>query len=108
MLSIVTSTGGKSIALLAPDDVYGKTFAEWVPFLANELGIRLVGQYSFTGAPDLRSAAEQLMASGADFALCVCDDDALTAQLLQLRQRTGDAAPRLLFSDAALSNELLK
>ena len=108
MLSIVTSTGGKSIALLAPDDVYGKTFAEWVPFLANELGIRLVGQYSFTGASDFRSAAEQLMASGADFALCVCDDDALTAQLLQLRQRTGDAAPRLLFSDAALSNELLK
>ncbi|MGN0309372.1 MAG: C13 family peptidase [Bacteroides sp.] len=108
MLSIVTSTGGKSIALLAPDDVYGKTFAEWVPFLANELGVQLLGQYSFTGASDFRPAAQQLMASGADFALCVCDDDALTAQLLQLRQQAGDAAPRLLFSDGALSSELLK
>lgn len=108
LLSIVTSAGGQSIALLAPDDVYGKTFTEWVPFLANELGIQLVGQYSFTSASDFRSAAQQLMASGADFALCVCDDDALTAQLLQLRQQAGDAAPRLLFSDAALSSELLK
>lgn len=108
MLSIVTSTGDKSIALLAPDDVYGKTFTEWVPFLANELGIRLVGLYNFAGASDFRSAAQQLMASGADFALCICDDDALTAQLLQLRQQAGDSAPRLLFSDGALSSELLK
>lgn len=108
MLSIVTSTGGKSIALLAPDDVYGKTFTEWVPFLANELDVQLLGQYSFTGASDFRSAAQLLMTSGADYALCICDDDALTAQLLQLRQQAGDSAPRLLFSDAALSSELLK
>ncbi len=106
MLSIVTSTGGKSIALLAPDDVYGKTFAEWVPFLANGLGVQLKGQYSFTGSSDFRPAAQQLMASGADFALCICDDDALTAQLLQLRQQAGDSAPRLLFSDGALSSEI--
>ncbi|MGN0257888.1 MAG: C13 family peptidase [Bacteroides sp.] len=108
MLSIVTSTGGKSIALLTPDDVYGKTFAEWVPFLANELGVQLKGQYSFMGSSDFRPAAQLLMASEADFALCICDDDALMAQLLQLRQQAGDSAPRLLFSDGALSSELLK
>lgn len=92
MLSIVTSTGGKSIALLAPDDVYGKTFAEWVPFLANELGIELLGQYRFTGASDFRPAARQLLASGADFALCICDDDELTAQLYDALLLTGFAA----------------
>lgn len=108
MLSIVTSAGGKSIALLAPDDVYGKTFAEWVPFLANELSIHLLGQYRFTGASDFDAAASQLLGSGADYALCICDDDELTARLLRLRQQAGDAAPRLLFSDAALSSELLK
>lgn len=79
-----------------------------MPFPANELDIELLGQYRFTGASDFRPAARQLLASGADFALCICDDDELTAQLLQLRQQAGDAAPRLLFSDAALSSELLK
>ena len=119
MLSKVSAYGGKKIALLSSADVYGKTFFDWVPFLATELKLELVKNVVYvtdtvkkeyesgTEPVSLEEASQTVIDSGADFVLCAfasCEDAEV---LLEKRSVAGDSAPRLIFSDTAFEDKLL-
>ncbi len=119
MLSKVSSYGGKTIALLSSADIYGKTFFDWVPFLATELKLELVKNVLYvtdsvkkefeSGCEpvSLDEAAQTVMESGADFVLCSFSSCKDAEILLEKRALAADSAPRLIFSDTAFEEKLL-
>ncbi|MCC8038155.1 MAG: ABC transporter substrate-binding protein [Bacteroidales bacterium] len=107
LLSKAWGSGARSICLLVPDDVYGKTFHDWIPFVAIELGLSVSTILEYTSDGELESHARAALSSGADCAICVTQTLQQTHAVLQIRQELGDACPRLLFSDAALSASLI-
>lgn len=119
MLSKVSAYGGKKIAMISSADVYGKTFFDWVPFLATEFNLELVKNVVYvtdtvkkeyesgTEPVSLEEASQTVIDSGVDFVLCAfssCEDAEI---LLKKRSSAGDSAPRLIFSDTAFEDKLL-
>ena len=119
MLAKVTTYGGRRIALLASADVYGKTFFDWVPFLATELDLEIVKNVIYetdtvkkeyesgTESVSLSVAAQTVLGCDADFVLCAFSSYEDAQEVLEKRAAFGDSAPRLLFSDTAFTAELL-
>ena len=119
LLSKVSTYGGKSVSLLASADVYGKTFFDWVPFLATELELEVRQNVIYetdtvkkdyesgTVPVSLPEAAETVLSSDADFVICAFSSYADAETVLKKREEIGDTAPRLLFSDTAFTAELL-
>ncbi len=108
LLSLVTSVGGKSISLLASADMYGRTFTNWIPFLARELGLEVKSLIAYSDDAGLESGFSQLMHSGADYAICALGDRSDVLYVSRARKYYGDHAPRLLFSDSSLNADLLR
>ncbi len=108
LLAKAWESGAKSVALLTPDDEYGQTFLEWVPFLATEMDMKLSTANIFQYTDDLASSAELAMRSGADCLICAVNSAKDAELILMARNRMGDGAPRLLFSNGALSAYLLE
>ena len=120
LLAKVSAYGGKSVAVLSSADLYGKTFFDWSPFIATELGLTLKQNLRYTSentgqnyesgnqALDLQSAAEILMNCESDFAICAFASYKDVSVLLQEREKAGDKAPKLLFTDSAFTPELIK
>ncbi len=106
LLSKTWGGGARSISLLVPDDVYGKTFRDWIPFVGTEMGLTVSAIEEYSGKADLASHATAALSSGADCAICVTQTLAETRTVLEARKQLGDKAPRLLFSDAALTSAL--
>ena len=100
--------GAKTVALLSPDDVYGKTFYDWLPFQSDEMGMTLMANEQFVDTTDVTHKAQSVLGSGADCAVCVTRTAAETRAVLEVRRQLGDKAPRLLFSNEALSPALLQ
>ena len=98
----------KTIGLLTPDDVYGKTFFEWIPFLSTELQMEMQSCEQYKGVEDVREKATVALNSHVDCVICVTDDPQVTQQVLEVRQQMGSKAPRILFSHGALSSKLLE
>lgn len=107
LLSKVINYGGKSVALLAKsDDNYGKTFIDWFGFQAKELGLETKGIYEYQSG-NLATVAQESMASGADFAICVPSAVDDIAVMVDACNATPDA-PRLLFSDMGYGADVIE
>ena len=50
-------------AIIAPDDLFGKTFNDWAPFHANNLGIELTDNRQYATDSDLEKAVADYLAS---------------------------------------------
>ena len=109
MLSRASVYGGRSVALLAGDNLYGKTFIDWVPFLSGELGLEVKGTFVYD-APQGSDAFVQACSSGADFLLCVPsvieDIPLIHKASFEVAQQQG-RSPRMLFSDIAFGKDVI-
>ena len=108
LLAKAWESGASSIALLTPDDEYGQTFYEWVPFFATEMGIELAPENIRIYTDDLAVNAEKALSSGVDCLICAVNSAKDAEVVLQARKAIGDKAPRILFTNGALSAYLLK
>ncbi len=101
--------GAESLALLAPDTDYGKTFYDWVPFHANDMDLTLAPDYTYQYTSDnLAQQAKDALESGVDCIICAAEtvDEAKT--ILKLKQESKEETPRILFTNGALSQSLLE
>lgn len=109
LLAKAWESGAKNIALLTPDDDYGQTFYEWIPFLATELGIKLnsenILQYN---DDDLKAKAQTALESGVDCVICTVGSASDARTILEVKQSLKGNSPRILFSNGALSAYLLE
>lgn len=109
LLAKAWESGASNIALLAPEDDYGQTFYEWIPFLATELGLKLdienTLQYS---DDDLKTKAQAVLSSGVDCVICAVGSATDAKTVLEVKQSLKGKVPRILFSNGALSAYLLK
>ena len=109
LLAKAWESGASNIALLAPEDDYGQTFYEWIPFLATELGLKLdienTLQYS---DDDLRTKVQTVLSSGVDCVICAVGSATDAKTVLEVKQSLKGKVPRILFSNGALSAYLLK
>ncbi len=108
LLAKAWESGAKSIALLTPDDEYGQTFYEWVPFLATELGLELSAENIYQYTDDLADRAADALKSGVDCLICAANSAKDAQTVLEERRRLSDRTPRILFSNGALSTYLLQ
>ena len=109
LLAKAWESGASNIALLAPEDDYGQTFYEWIPFLATELGLKLdienTLQYS---DDDLKTKAQAVLSSGVDCVICAVGSATDAKTVLEVKQSLKGKVPRILFSNGALSAYLLE
>ncbi len=93
----------KTIALLAPDDTYGKTFYDWVPYMAVNMNIQMMTdniiQYS---KDDLTDKAREALKSGVDILVCAAETPDEVKTVLQTQKATEGAVEDIIFTDAAL------
>ncbi len=109
LLAKAWESGASSIALLAPDDDYGQTFYEWVPFLATELGLKLdIGNTLQYTDDDLKTKAQAALSSGVDCVICAVGSATDAKTVLEVKESLNGKVPRILFSNGALSAYLLK
>ncbi len=108
LLAKAWESGASSIALLSPDDEYGQTFYEWVPFFATEMGIDLAAEDILTYTDDLAVNAEKALSSGVDCLICAVNSAKDAEVVLKAKAKLGDRAPRILFTNGALSAYLLQ
>ena len=73
LLAKAWESGAKSVALLTPDNEYGQTFYEWVPFLATEMGMELSPTNIFLYSGDLSHAAGEALKADVDYIICAVD-----------------------------------
>ncbi len=97
----------KTIALLTPDNTYGKTFYDWVPYMAVNMGIQLQDKNLVQYTQDnLAEKAREAMQSGADCLICAAETPAAVKTILEAKKSSGSNVGRILFTDAALSSSL--
>ena len=98
--------GAKNLALLSPNDEYGQTFFDWIPFQANEMGMRLQQNIQY-GDNDIAQKAVQALGSNVDCVICAVRTGNEAKAVLEAKKQMGDKVPRILFSNGALSAALL-
>ena len=108
LLAKAWESGASSVALLTPDDEYGQTFYEWVPFFATEMGVELTTANILQYTDDLAVNAEKALSSGVDCVICAVNSAKDAQVVLEVRNRLGDKTPRILFTNGALSEYLLQ
>ena len=108
LLAKAWESGASSIALLTPDDEYGQTFFEWVPFFATEMGVGLTTENILQYTDDLAVNAKKALSSGVDCVICAVNSAKDAQVVLETKAGLGDKAPRILFTNGALSEYLLQ
>lgn len=106
LLAKAVSYNAQKVALIAPSDIYGKTFSDWFAFQAKELGLEVCDVLSYTSA-NRDEYIEQVMGSDADYAICIPSDMDDVQAMLEGNIRHSGSCPRLLFSDKAFTPTLL-
>ena len=95
---------GKSVSLLANDDIYGQTFIDWFAFQAKELGLEARGVHLLGDNP--QKACREAFADGSDFILVAASAFSEVEAVLEASKGESTGTTRLLFSDTAFSTEL--
>ena len=108
LLAKAWESGASSVALLTPDDEYGQTFFEWVPFFATEMDIELTTANILQYTDDLAVNAEKALSSGVDCVICAVNSAKDAQVVLEAKANLGDKTPRILFTNGALSDYLLQ
>lgn len=64
LTSVVTqhliAHGVQSVAVLSPNNTYGETFSDWIPFWAMETGLNLTGNLKYSGSDEIPAALKTL------------------------------------------------
>jgi glycosylphosphatidylinositol transamidase (GPIT) subunit GPI8 len=108
LLAKAREGGAENLKLLSPDDEYGKTFSDWIPFQAAEMNMSLKDNVHYNSTDDLAESARQVLQGNVDCAVCAVHNAAEAKVILEERQKMGDKAPRILFTGGVLSEELLE
>lgn len=108
MLATAWEGGAETVSLISPTDSYGKTFIDWVPFQASELGMTFVASGTYVDREDLVKVAQDVLSSGVQCVLCTVRSVEEAEVVLKIKKQMGDNAPRLLFSGRTLSASLSK
>lgn len=117
LLSKVLSYGAESVSLISSDDLYGKTFSDWIPFQSYEMNIELKDNIKVrtenTEDEDLNSldfdlAIEEIFNSECDYIICALSNIDMIEYFLQKKNKWDKALPPILFSDTALKSALLE
>ncbi len=101
--------GAEKVALLAPDNAYGKTFYDNFSFQAIEMDLNPVSIHYYT-PETLNEELEEALYSGCEYLICTPDQ---TEDVLKISRRhgelyyEGDGAPEILFASEALTNDVL-
>ena len=97
-----------TVALIAPDDIYGKTFTEWLPYQAvgMELDLKANIQYDSGKEESIAESVESLSESEAEYAVVAAATVGDAREFLRLSREKKDM-PRLFFTDATFNAELL-
>ena len=104
LVSQAYTANDKTIALLSPDDTYGKTFYDWVPYMAVNMGVQLLIDNNIQYTKDnLVEKTRQALQSGADCLICAAETPDEVKTILETRKETPGTVRRILFTDAALS-----
>lgn len=106
LLAKAASYNARKVALLASSGLYGQTFTDWFAFQANELGLE-VGQVLAYDLQNREKYIMQVLASDADYVICIPDNMDDTKAILDGSKRIEGVSPRLLFSDTAFNPTLL-
>ena len=119
ILSKIASCGPKSIALLSSADIYGKTFFDWVPFMASDLKLTLKHSVRYTSentgedyeagtdSEPLKDAVSTVFSSGADYIICALASSRDAEAVLTERAKRGDSAPQIIFTASCFTERLL-
>lgn len=95
---------GRSVSLLANEDIYGQTFIDWFAFQAKELGLEVKGVHSL--AADPAQACLDAYADEADYIIVAASAFSEVEVVLDASKDFPPYKSRLLFSDTAFSTEL--
>ncbi len=115
LISKISSHGGKSMALISCANLYGDTFYEWVPFLAEEMGMTLIknirystdptDEYYYEDVLSLEEAAESVVGSGADYVICALYSEDDAEEIFKAKGQ--NILPSLFFTDTMFSNDFI-
>jgi len=106
LLGKIGSLGGKSVALVSPDNLYGKTFYEWTPFIATELGLNMHENLQYEDG-NFTQTMKTALQTDAEYLICVTNNVSEACAIVTMRSKMGDDGPKLLFADASLGGDLL-
>ncbi len=106
LLSRAYNEGARKVGLLACDDMYGNTFYNWFAYQAVEMGMKPVYVEHFDD-DDLERKLPSAMSCGADFLICVASDTRSVNAIIDAQSSNSSSTPKLLFSDACRTDEIL-
>ncbi|MCF0175227.1 MAG: hypothetical protein HUJ94_00150 [Bacteroidales bacterium] len=103
ILSKAGLTGSRSVAVIAADNSYGRTFSQWIPFLSREFSMEMKQNLSYSDQAGLSSAVDAAVASSPDCIICALRAGAAEdLKTVQSKRRELGAACRFIFTDTAL------
>lgn len=115
LLTQLIAYGYKDVSLLASTSLYGSTFVDWFSYQATELGLNVRMIYKYDDDPDnstLASLAEKAFAMEQrddNYAIIATPTDSEGAKvILEKYHAAGENAPRLMFSDIAITDDILQ
>lgn len=100
LLNKAQGYGAQTVALMASNSAYGKTFLDWFAFQAQEMGMDVIDIFSL-------EEQEDALRSQADYVICVPDafDDVISLQETANGISASNCSP-VLYSDLALDHTL--
>ena len=120
LLTKIASYGYTSVSVLSSTSTYGKTFFEWTPFFSDELNIMLADNIrcitadydkendaTETKPVPLAEGIDTVLKSKSDAVICAMEDNEDIAAVLAAWNAAGDTAPKLFFTDGALTDDFL-
>lgn len=98
-----------SVALVAPDDLYGKTFTEWIPYHAVGMNEDLKDniQYQAGDRHSIAESVDRLAESHAGYAVVASATASDSREFVRAVRAKGHGMPRLLFSDVTFNASFL-
>lgn len=106
LLANAAEAGAKKVSLLSCVDDYEQTYINWIPFLANEMGMELVSSLQYYD-DNLQQMAQLALSDNTDCVICAVKTAEEAEQILKVKKQLGGSAPNVLFTDGAFSTALL-
>lgn len=106
-----------SVCLISSDDIYGKTFYEWLPFQATGMGIemKLNQTYHVGKETEVRDCMNAAFACNPDYIICAAGSfqDAKqfareNYELCKKYSQEGKGTPKMFYTDTAYSSTFLE
>lgn len=107
LLAKAYNEGARKVGLLASDDMYGDTFYNWFAYQALEMGMQPVFVEHYD-EDDLSEKVSSAMTSGIEYLVCAAGDTKAVKTILDAQVHNADKAPKLLFSDACRTDDILR